>query len=382
MQEFVRLLGDGKVKVEPLCEQEFPVEEGISAYASLEEKKPLGVLLRYGEEPKEPAKKISHRPSKKKRKNIRVAIIGLGGMTKNVHLPNLKKISGYQIDAIISQRGVEAKKAAEKYGAATSATELSAVEADMVLIANRHHLHAPAIIEAAKAGMAVFCEKPMTLTRKEADEVKKIVEKTGINFTVGFNRRFSPLALKARELLQKRSGPVMINYRVNAETIPLSHWINNPKEGGGRFIGEAGHFIDLIGYLLSSEPIEGFASNLSALSPEGIDDNISATLKYKDGSLATLAYVTVGNEGLPKERIEIFSDQKTILLDNFQTLYLYGYAGEGNITLKSIDKGLKRQLEEFYKKIQGKPSQSITLDETYNTTLWTLKLHDLFQGKH
>lgn len=381
MQEFVRLLAEGKVKVELLCEEEFSIDEGVSAYASLEEKKPLGVLLRYGEDSKEPVKKVTHPSAQITKGKVRVAVMGLGAISKNVHLPNLKKISGYQIQAIISQRGVEARKAAEKHGAAISATELAGVEADMVLIANRHHLHAPAIIEAARAGLAIFCEKPMTLTREETEEVKKIVEENGIHFTVGFNRRFSPLAVKARKLLQKRSGPVVINYRVNAETIPLSHWVNDPKEGGGRFIGEACHFIDLFRYLLDSEPIAGSAFNLSAPDAKGIDDNVAATLKYRDGSLATLTYATVGGGGLAKERIEIFADQKTMLLDNFQTLRLYGYSGESDINLKSPDKGLRQQLEEFLKKIQGKPSNSISLEEAYNTTIWTLKLRDLFQGK-
>lgn len=384
MQEFIRLLADGKVKVEPLSEQEFPVEDGVRAFETLdgEGKKPLGVLISYADQVKEPIKTHTHRPTKKKSGKIRVAVMGLGSMATGVHLPNLKQISNYQIEAIISQRGVEAKKAAEKYGAAVSATELSGIKTDMVLIANRHHLHAPAIIQAAKSGAAIFCEKPMTLTQDEADEVKQIIEETGVEFTVGFNRRFSPLAVKARELLGKRSGPAMINYRVNAETIPPSHWANDPEQGGGRFIGEAGHFIDLIGYLIGSQPVDGFAANLSASTPEGIDDNVSATLKYKDGSLATITYVTVGGAGLPKERVEIFADRKSMLIDNFQTLNLYGYPGETDIILKSPDKGLKQQLEEFSKKIQGKPSQSISLDSAYNTTLWTIKLRDLFQGKN
>jgi predicted dehydrogenase/threonine dehydrogenase-like Zn-dependent dehydrogenase len=381
MQEFVRLLAEEKVKVESLCEEEFPIAEGVSAYASLEEKKPLGVLLRYGEDTKEPVKKIIHPLAQRTEGKVRVAVMGLGAITKNVHLPNLKKIPSCQIHAIISQRGVQARKTAEKYRAAISATELAGVETDMVLIANRDRLHAPSIIEAAHAGLAIFCEKPMTITREEADKVKKIIEETRVHFTVGFNRRFSPLAVKARELLQKKSGPAFINYRVNAETIPLSHWINDPKEGGGRFIGEACHFIDLFSYLLDADPIDCSALNLSASGSKGIDDNVAATLKYRDGSVATLTYVTVGGGGLAKERIEIFADQKTMLLDNFQALHLYGYSGESDIKLKSPDKGLKQQLEEFIKKIQGKPSNSISLEEAYNTTIWTLKLHDLFQGK-
>lgn len=381
MQEFVRLLAEEKVKVESLCEEEFPIVEGVSAYASLEEKKPLGVLLRYGEDTKEPVKKILHPLAERTKGKVRVAVVGLGAITKNVHLPNLKKIPSCQINAIISQRGVEARKTAEKYRAAISATELAGVETDMVLIANRDRLHAPSIIEAARAGLAIFCEKPMTITREEADKVKKIIEETGVHFTVGFNRRFSPLSIKARDLLQKRSGPAFINYRVNAETIPLSHWINDFKEAGGRFIGEACHFVDLFGYLLDCQPIDGYAFNLSATIQDGIDDNVAATLKYRDGSVATLTYVTVGGGGLAKERIEIFADQKTMLLDNFQALHLYGYSGESDINLKVPDKGLRQQLEEFIKKIQGKPSNSISLEEAYNTTIWTLKLHDLFQGK-
>lgn len=382
MQEFVRLLGENKVNVEPLCEQEYPLEEGIGAYASLEKKKPLGMLLNYGKDTKKQVGKVAHHPLERKGEKVRVAVLGIGAMATGVHLPNLKEIPGYQISAIVSQRGVEAKRAAEKYGAAYSATALSEIirNVDMVLIANRHNLHAPAIIEAAKAGLAIFCEKPMTLTSKSVGEVKLVIEETGVNFTVGFNRRFSSLAVKARELLKKRSGPAMINYRVNAETIPISHWINDPKEGGGRFVGEACHFIDLFGYLLDSEPIDAFAFNLSATGSEGIDDNISATLKYRDGSLATLTYITVGGGGLPKERIEIFADQKAILIDNFQALYPYGYSGETEITLKSPDKGLKQQLDEFLKKMQGKPSLSIGLEEACNSTLWTLKLRDMFLG--
>ncbi|MFQ5646402.1 MAG: bi-domain-containing oxidoreductase [bacterium] len=383
MREFVRLLAGGKVKLDTLCQREYRIEEAVSAYNYLQENKSLGLLLRYREENKEPIGRVSLKPARKKRKQVRVAVAGLGAMAANIHLPNLNRISGCEITALVSQRGTEADKLAEKYGAAFSATSLGEVagDVDMVLIANRDHLHAKTAMEAARADLAVFCEKPMAINQVELEELSKVIQETGVNFTVGFNRRFSPLAVKARQLLEQRSGPALVYFRVNAETVPQSHWVNNPGEAAGRFVGEGCHFVDFLNFLFGSAPAEVAAFRLSAPGRGEIDDNVSASLKYPDGSVGCITYVTVGDGGLAKERLEIFADRKSMVLDNFQALELYGYSGETEIRLPAPDKGWKRQLEEFIKQVQGKPSTGITLEEAAAASLWTLKIRDAFSEK-
>lgn len=378
MQEYLRLLAEGRIQVKPLITKEYSIEQVSEAYRELKEsvKKPLIVLLKYSLTEDQKASKFTRKvemvtqPAKKQGR-INIVIIGAGSFAKSVHLPNLQSLSKlYIIRAIVSATGSNAKETAKQFGAAYCTTDYRDVltddDVDMVMICTRHNLHTRMAVEAAKAGKAVFLEKPMALNQEELDGLVKVLQETKVPFTVGFNRRFSPAAMRAKELIKERQNPIIVNYRVNAGYIPPDHWVHS-EEGGGRIIGEACHMFDLFNFFTESE-VESV--DVSAISPKTDhilpNDNFVATLKYTDGSVCTLIYTALGASEIGKEYIEIYCDNKTMTIDDFKEFKIYGAKQRG--WKGTQDKGHLKELEEFGCSIcEGRP-RPIPLDELIRAT--------------
>lgn len=377
MEEYLRLLAEGKVNFSRLVGGIYPIEQAPEAYQSLQQggERPLAVLLDYHLNETDTGQKLRTKvgtaPASKARTGpIKVAVLGAGNFAKAVHLPNLQRLSSlYTIRAIVSATGVHAKEAAKQFEATYCTTdyrEVLADEIDMVVICTRHNLHARMAVEAARAGKAIFLEKPMALNRAELDELVDVLKETGVPFTVGFNRRFSPAAIRAKELLKHRTNPLIVVYRVNAGYIPLDNWVHG-EEGGGRIIGEACHMFDLFNYFTGAK-VESV--DVSAISPasEHVSsrDNFVATLKYTDGSVCTLIYTALGPPEVAKEYIEIYCDGKTLVIDDFRELRVYGSKARG--WKGSQDKGHLRELEEFGHFVCNGGACPIPLDELVGAT--------------
>jgi len=360
MQAFLDLVAQKKVNVKRLVDRVFPVEEASKAYRTLNdtEKRPIAVLFKYPTAPKiELPRKVELKPLRKAVGMINVAVIGAGGFAQAYHLPNLKRIPFYNIRAIVTRTGTSAKSAAEKYGAQYCSTDYKEVlndkDVDMVLIATRHNLHAPLVVEAAKAGKHIFVEKPIALTYEQCKELYEAVSSSQVNLTIGFNRRLSPLAQKMKRLVEKRNNPMMINLRVNSAGMRKEHWINDPEEGGGAIVGEGCHFFDFISWLVDAEPRRIYAEKISSNDPSLIDaNNIVCTLAYEDGSVASLVYSTIGNESFSKERIEAFMDSGVVVIDDFKELMVSGLGGKGE-KLSRIGKGQIELLQEYGRFLKG-----------------------------
>lgn len=389
MEEYLRLLAEGKVNFSRLVSKIYSIEEAPQAYQALqEEDRPLAVLLDYHlneavTEQKLRTKVQTSSISKRKAGLINVAVIGAGNFAKSVHLPNLQGLSNlYSIRAIVSATGSNAKETAKQFGAAYCATDyydvLADDDVDMVMICTRHNLHAKLTIEAAKAGKAVFSEKPMALNQEELDELVKVLNETKVPFMVGFNRRFSPAARRVKELIKNRQNPIIVNYRVNAGYIPLDHWVHT-EEGGGRIIGEACHMFDLFNFFTESE-VESI--DVSAVSPKtehiAPNDNFVATLKYADGSVCTLTYTALGATEVPKEYIEIYCDGKTMIIEDFKELKVYGVRQKG--WKGAQDKGHVRELEEFARSVHEGGTWPISLNELVQATKISFAVDKGVQG--
>lgn len=355
MQAFLDLLVQKKVNVKRLIGKAFPVEEASEAYKALKsEKRPIAVLFKYPVEIKtraELARRVELKPLAKVSDKINVAVIGAGGFAQAYHLPNLKRIPFYNIRAIVTRTGTSARSAAEKYGAGYCSTDneevLNDKDIDMVLIATRHNLHALLICEAAKAGKHIFVEKPIALTYEQCKEVHEAISESGVNLTVGFNRRFSPLAQKMKRLVEKRKSPLLINLRVNSAGMKKEHWINDSEEGGGAIVGEGCHFFDFINWLIGAEPGRIYAEMISSGNPSIVDaNNIVCTLRYEDGSAASIIYSTIGSESFPKERVEVFVDGGVVVIDDFKELIVSGL-GERGQKLSRMEKGQFELLREY-----------------------------------
>lgn len=379
MAEYLQLVAANKIRLAAILEREYDVAEATQAYQSLQAEgpKPLGVILRYpvGEGVDTKAKLTTKviLNSKPVQGKLRVALVGAGGFARGMHLPNLQTLSTlYHLRAVVSGTGSNSMNIATQYGADYTSTNLVDVladpEVDVVLIATRHHLHAQQTIAAAQAGKAIFLEKPMALHPAELTEVAAVLRQTGVPFMVGFNRRFSPAAQRAIALLRNRNHPLMMSYRVNAGYLPPDHWTLG-AEGGGRMIGEACHMFDLFQALVGNAKVTDVCTLAAQPAADHLSgaDNVATTVRYSDGSVATLLYTALGAVDYPKEQVEIYSDGKVFVLDDFKALRVYGakVAGWQNAV---ADKGHLAELEAFARYVQGKAAAPIALDDLIETT--------------
>jgi len=373
MQEYLKMLSEGKIKLNNTIEKVYEIEEATKAYQEFEkeENKPLIILLKYKQDLEN---RINRRIEinsqfKLKTNKIKVALIGAGGFAKGMHLPNLEKLNKfYDIYAVMSRTGSNATSIARQYKAKYATTNYQEIlndpDVDMVMICTRHNLHAQYSIEAMKKGKAVFVEKPMALNKKEVEEVFRTIQKTGVPYLVGFNRRFSKYAVEIKKHIKERINPMIINYQMNVGYIPLNHWVHS-EEGGGRITGEACHIFDLFNYFGDAE-IDSISVNSINPKTKNISsrDNAIVTLKYKEGNICTLTYTALGDKSYPKESLEIYFDNKIITMNDYKELKGYGIK-MANINSKLSDKGHYEELIAF--------AQAIKDGTNYPIPLWQIE---------
>lgn len=300
-----------------------------------------------------------------------IGIIGAGNFTSATMLPALSKAHAH-IRYIASAQGLSAKVLAKKVHAQKATSNykeiLSDADVDLVMITTRHNLHASMVLDTLRAKKHVFVEKPLCLNRTELDEIVDTYEKVkgdGVTLTVGFNRRFSPFAVKMKQLVG--AGVKNIIATMNAGFIPPEVWVHDLKVGGGRIIGEACHFIDLCSYLTDSKVI-AVCMNAMGENPEENTDNASILLRYEDGSNAVINYFANGSKAYAKERVEVYSQEKTLVLDNWRELK--GYSCKGFSKMKGrMDKGHTAQFALLNERIIKGGEALIPFDSIINTTL-------------
>jgi polar amino acid transport system substrate-binding protein len=310
---------------------------------------------------------------------VGIGLIGAGGYAQKVLLPNFKT-AGAEFCSIASASGVTARDVGTKYGFAHFVSDASSVmddpQANLVVIATRHGSHAAFTVQALQRGKHVFVEKPLALNDGELDSVIQAAASSAGQLLVGFNRRFSPLAIKAKEIFQNRQSPLSIVYRVNAGRIPREHWTQDPQEGGGRIIGEVCHFIDFMQFLTGAVPTNVFAQPVGAQGNVVSEDSVFITLQFADGSNGVIAYLAEGDASLQKEHVEIFGAGKTFVIEDFRSSKLYTGGREKKETLRQQDKGQAEQTRVACAVVaEGKPAP-ITLGELEATTRATFRIRD------
>ena len=365
MESFLELVSAGTVRIKPLITHVFPVEKGPEAYEVIKDGKGVGVLLEYAREVRNaPERKVPISSVNPGKKELNIGIIGAGSFARKFHLPNIASMDGMRIYAVATNTGSNAKFIAKKYSASYATTDYRKIindrNVDAVVISTRHNLHAKIAMEALKAGKHVFVEKPAAMDEKELGALMKSAGESGRVLMVGLNRRFSPHVKRAKQELAKKAGPVMVEYRVNAGKLPPEHWIYDPKEGGGRVIGEGVHFLDVMGYLAGSRPVSisvaSMSSKMSGISPE---DNFSVIIEYENGSIGTLIYTSTGSPEYPKEHIYAERDGLSIVIDDFRDMEIYGRSRK-RMKLKKQDKGHRQEMVEFMEGIRkGKSPMSL-----------------------
>ena len=311
------------------------------------------------------------------KKKIKTAIIGCGNFATKYHLPNIKKIPDYELTTIVNTTGSKAKEIAKRNNIKNFTTDYHSVLSDqlidMVVITTRHNLHVHLAIESIKANKHVFLEKPMALSLESAKELSEVVKRSSRKFTIGFNRRHSPLVKDTKQILSNQTTPIVINYRIANTFSPKNSWIHDPEEGGGMIMGECCHFFDLVYWLIGKEPQRIFAEGGNLTHPgNNIYDNAIITIKFNGGSIATITFTDLGSEDFPKERIEIFSGDNVIVIDDFKKMTRYGETKK-EVVLKNTDKGHFNQFVKFAENIRDNTEPAVTYKDGLRSALCCIK---------
>jgi predicted dehydrogenase/threonine dehydrogenase-like Zn-dependent dehydrogenase len=388
IEAFLDLIAAGSVRVERLITHRFPIADGARAYdliAGAPQEPHLGVLLEYPHE-RELATRVALTTSGKgthaaaANGTVRVGLIGAGSYARKFLLPQLRA-AGAEFQTIATATGVSARDIGAQYGfhACASRAEdvINDAHANLVVIATRHDTHAPLAAAALRAGRHVFVEKPLALSDAELDDVLAAAAQTNAQLFVGFNRRFAPLALKAKELFHDARAPLSIVYRVNAGRIPRAHWIQDPQTGGGRIVGEVCHFIDLLQFLTGAPPVRVFTEPIAARNQEVVDeDSVLITIGFADGSHGVIAYLAEGDTALAKERVEIFGGGRSFVLEDFRRAYLYRNGREEQTKLRAQDKGQAAEVRALCAMVRDRLPSPFTHAELAATTRATFRIRE------
>jgi predicted dehydrogenase/threonine dehydrogenase-like Zn-dependent dehydrogenase len=363
LEFFLNLLASKKLDLIPLLSKRFPIDHATAAYGAIKQTQSdtYGVLFDYGPKPEGiPERTREKRHTIKRvvsartvsRDRIRIGIIGVGGHTKEVHIPNLKKLHNtFVIRGTAGRAGSSAGVEAAKLGAAIATSDyrelLDDPETDAVLIATRHTSHARIVLDALDAGKHVFVEKPLALTVEDAQEIVNRVREKELVLRVGFNRRFSPFLNSMRKVIGT-SGRRIVTMRVNIGVV-AEDWSNTAQQGG-RVLGEVVHFFDLCNWFMKSVPMSLSASFVG--DPTKIDPSVAATIQYPDGSVGHVLYTSLGNKQMGKEYFEAFGNGRAARSDDYRNFSSYG-ASESVGWGQRGNKGHYEQLREFASALHG-----------------------------
>ena len=385
MEEFLRLVALGRVDLQPLITHEFSLEDAPQAYRTVMDatSSSLGVLLRYpepaatnGASARERTRRVSLK-SRAAKSDLKVALVGAGNLARWAHMPSLSKIPNVSLHAVCSSSGARGNTYARRFGASYFCADYRQIlddpQVDVVMVLSRNQHHFSQAHEALMAGKHVFVEKPMALTEAECRELYNAVAITGNQLTVGFNRRYAPFYKELKQSLRGRTGPAVINCRVSSPGISGSYWMADPSIGGA-IIGEAVHFVDLMYWLLESEPINVSAYTLPTGKTDPVgENNLVATFRFADGSIGSLNYSTIGSKKAQGERVEVFAKGVTSMVQDFKRFKAVSNFKHTNSTLWA-HKGYEAQLSSFFSSISRGESPDITVRDGARATLVCVEL--------
>jgi predicted dehydrogenase len=377
-QAIVALMESGKLNVQPLITHRFPIEQAAEAYEIITGKKKepfLGVVLTYpgtqGNKETGPSLPVYLSTSARtsQTSTVHIGVLGAGLFANATLLPALKKVKDVALVGIASAGGLHAAHSGGKFGFRYACSDdeqiLNDPEINTVLVLTRHDSHADLAVKALQAGKHVFVEKPLALNTEQLSVISEQLSATSRSssaqriprpiLTVGFNRRFAPLASLLSTFYANRTEALYMHYRVNAGYIPLNHWTHDPEQGGGRIIGEGCHFIDFLTFLVGSAPVAVSAAAL----PDGgkyREDNVSMTFTFADGSIGVVDYLANGDKSFPKERVEVFCGGQIAVLDDFRILQTTKDGKKKESKLAGQDKGHFNEMQALVSGIRsGQP---------------------------
>ncbi len=401
METVLDLISKGKLVLDKILTHCFPIDEAENVYKLLNNKissadslirrykipltsedkdndKLLGILIEYKESVPDT---VRLKANNKKELNsnpelINVGLIGAGNFAKNTLIPILNSIPTVQLKGLASSTGINAVTNREKYHFQYCTTDYNEIlndnEIDSIIIATRHNLHVKLVIEGLRKGKDIFVEKPLALNKNELTDISDTWNVGTQRLMVGFNRRFSSHVSNIMKHFKDRREPFVINYRINAGFIPMDSWVHDAEEGGGRIIGEVCHFVDLLQFITGSPPVKIYADLM--LNSKYSNDNVTVNLKFKDGSIGTITYLSCGEKVFPKERLEIFNGGSTAVIDDFRSSTMIKSGKTRIVKTRLQDKGHLLELKTFFSRVKEGKDSPIPFRESFTATLATFRI--------
>ncbi len=374
LEHVLDLIARKRIALQPLLTHRFSIHEAPAAYERIlsGRERAIGALFEYG------ASGAAGRPTATGATVVLrqagepsngpavVGVIGGGPFSKNILLPHLQRVRGVRLKGIATTRGVGSHHLGTKFGFEYCTTRhediLTDPDIESVLILTRHHEHAPLVLEALRHGKHVFVEKPLCLNEQELAEIVAryaSVDRPALRLRVGFNRTASPQAQALKHEVDRRPGPVVMTYRVNAGFIPADHWVHDPSTGGGRIIGEICHFIDFMAFMADANPVSVFTQGILVTNGKyAREDNVILTVRFKDGSIGTIVYTSQGSKAYSRERFELFSGETVIMLDDFRRATITRDGCTRKLHRWSQELGYREELEAFLRPEPADPASA------------------------
>jgi predicted dehydrogenase/threonine dehydrogenase-like Zn-dependent dehydrogenase len=385
------MMQDGRLDVKPLISHRFAITQAAEAYELVGGSAPsLGIVLEYpnsAEKSDAAVRQTSVRlpgSSRVRSGAVSIGVVGSGNYATAVLIPAFKE-AGARLQVVASSGGVTGVHAGRKFGFSSTTTDSDSVfdspDVQAIVLGTRHDLHAAMVCQALDAGKSVFVEKPLAMRHEELQDIERAFtrsEQAGNApvVMVGFNRRFASQVQKIKSLLQGVTGPKSFIMTVNAGAIPAEHWTQDREVGGGRIVGEACHFIDLLRFLAGSAIVAHHALVMETKTR----DTVSITLSFADGSLGTVHYFANGTKAFPKERLEVFAAGRVLQLDNFRKLTGFGWPGFKELKLWRQDKGQNACAEAFVRAVGSGAPAPIPFDELLEVARVTIDIAEACEG--
>ena len=370
IEEFVRLLAQGRISLADIITHEIPFEKAAEAYEMITKnpnhERYIGVLLKYDENDTKWQSRIENPKAKRAAsgEKIRLGLIGAGNFVRSTMLPIMKETGLFEFRGLATTGGVGGAQANDgtPFGYTTNNYQelLSDPEIDLIAVSTQHNSHAKFVIEALKAGKNVYCEKPLCLTLDELTAIKEAYEQSEGELFVGLNRRHAPLIQQIKREMKTDQIPAVYDFIGNAGFIPKDHWVHDEAAGGGRILGEACHFVDLIQYLDGSH-LEDLTVTAASNNAYPMNDNVLITLRFASGAIGNIVYSSMGSKKYPKEQLRVLSNGSVYEMDNFIRLKKYGSTKSVKEKLKQ-DKGIYAEYEYICKVLRGQEKNMVIAD--------------------
>ena len=370
IEEFVRLLAQGRISLADIITHEIPFEKAAEAYEMITKnpnhERYIGVLLKYDENDTKWRSRIENPKAKRAAsgEKIRLGLIGAGNFVRSTMLPIMKETGLFEFRGLATTGGVGGAQANDgtPFGYTTNNYQelLSDPEIDLIAVSTQHNSHAKFVIEALKAGKNVYCEKPLCLTLDELTAIKEAYEQSEGELFVGLNRRHAPLIQQIKREMKTDQIPAVYDFIGNAGFIPKDHWVHDEAAGGGRILGEACHFVDLIQYLDGSH-LEDLTVTAASNNAYPMNDNVLITLRFASGAIGNIVYSSMGSKKYPKEQLRVLSNGSVYEMDNFIRLKKYGSIKSVKEKFKQ-DKGIHAEYEYICKVLRGQEKNTVIAD--------------------